>query len=45
MAWLGLLGGFELEMVPLGTVLGLAKHLIRSRVLFVYVCWLWGHRP
>lgn len=30
---LGLLGGFELEMVPLGAVLGLAKHLLRSRVL------------
>ena len=37
MVWLGLLGGFELEMVLLGTVLGLAKHLLRSRVLFVYV--------
>ena len=30
MVLLGLLGGFELEMVPLGTVLGLAKHLLRS---------------
>jgi len=51
MAWLGLPGGFELGMVLLGTVLGLAKHLLRSRVLFVYILLaLWasaviGHRP
>ncbi len=34
MVLLGLPGGFELKMVPLGAVLGLAKHLLRSRVLF-----------
>ncbi len=37
MVLLVLLGGFESEMVPLGTVFGLAKHLLRSRVLLVYV--------
>jgi hypothetical protein len=51
MVLLGLPGGFELEMVPLGMVLGLAKHLLRSRVLFVYVLLalgasaVIGHRP
>lgn len=51
MVLLGLQEGFELEMVPLGMVLGLAKHLLRSRVLFVYVLLalgasaVIGHRP
>ena len=51
MVLLGLPGGFELGMVPLGAFLGLAKHLLRSRVLFVYVLLalgvsvVIGHRP
>ncbi len=51
MVLLGLREGFELKMVLLGMVLGLAKHLLRSRVVFVYVLLalgasaVIGHRP